>query len=275
MGDSGSMFVGYVLATSALLGTKGSTAVGLLVPILAMGLPIMDTLLAIVRRVVGRQSIFAADRRHLHHRLVDMGMTHRKAVMVLYGVSVLFTAAAIAVYLSRSDWQTGGVLLVASVVIVGLMRATGSFHFRFMRRVQRERTYAEDTQRLRRAVPQAIAALRAAGTPDETKAALEELARTAALVFVDCSTPSLPALDGWTWESDQASGMKKIDKDGRTRAPRGYISATFALATEGEDSADDKIKFGWYTDSGEVTRQNEVLLQLVVDEVGRGCAGGM
>src|SRR5690606_39175313 len=71
MGDTGSLFSGYTLSAGALLssGQKESTLAALLVPLIALGLPLTDTLLAMVRRMLARRSIFAADRSHLHHRL--------------------------------------------------------------------------------------------------------------------------------------------------------------------------------------------------------------
>src|SRR5262249_52489320 len=85
MGDSGSYFLGYVIATSSLLGSMQptSTTVALLVPMLALGVPIFDTLFAIVRRFLERRPLFSPDRGHIHHRLVDMGITHRRAVLIL------------------------------------------------------------------------------------------------------------------------------------------------------------------------------------------------
>ena len=121
-GDSGSYLLGYVLAVTALSGShKTSTAVALLVPVVALGVPIFDTLYAMVRRLWGRRPLFVADRGHLHHRLLDSGVTHRRAVLILYGVSVAFTLTAIAIYLARS-WQLGVALLIASVLVFGLVR---------------------------------------------------------------------------------------------------------------------------------------------------------
>src|SRR5690606_22890845 len=86
MGDSGSYLLGYVLAVTALAGAsqKASTAVALLVPIVALGVPIFDTLFTIVRRFLERRPIFSPDRGHVHHRLLDLGLTHRRAVVILY-----------------------------------------------------------------------------------------------------------------------------------------------------------------------------------------------
>lgn len=96
MGDSGSMTIGYVFATAALWSaSKRSTALALFLPALALGLPLADTALAFVRRAIVGKSPFQSDRMHIHHRLVDAGMSHRQAVLVLYLVCSLLTGAAL------------------------------------------------------------------------------------------------------------------------------------------------------------------------------------
>jgi UDP-GlcNAc:undecaprenyl-phosphate/decaprenyl-phosphate GlcNAc-1-phosphate transferase len=136
MGDSGSYFLGFLLATSSIMAPlqKASTTVSLLVPIVALGLPIFDTLFSMLRRYLERRPMFSADRGHVHHRLLDMGITHRRAVVTLYGASVVLAASAIAIALGR-DWEVGLGLLGASVVLAGLMRAS-------VRRNQRVATHA-------------------------------------------------------------------------------------------------------------------------------------
>jgi UDP-GlcNAc:undecaprenyl-phosphate/decaprenyl-phosphate GlcNAc-1-phosphate transferase len=92
MGDAGSMFIGYVLAVLSLKNqSKGHTIVSMLVPIIAMGLPILDTTLAFLRRFLRNQSIFSADKQHIHHILLSKGLNQRKVVFMLYGISVVFT----------------------------------------------------------------------------------------------------------------------------------------------------------------------------------------
>ena len=97
MGDSGSLFLGYVLATTSIAGNyiKSSTTVAILVPLIAMGLPIVDTLFAMVRRFLEKRPIFSPDRGHIHHRLLGMGINHRRAVLILYALSIMFTTGAI------------------------------------------------------------------------------------------------------------------------------------------------------------------------------------
>ena len=128
MGDTGSLFLGFVLAATSLLGSsiKSATTVSLLVPILALGVPIMDTLFAMVRRYLERRPIFGADRGHIHHKLLDLGLTHRRAVLVLYGMSSVLAVGAIAVALGR-NWEVGGALIAVVVVIVGFVRAARLF----------------------------------------------------------------------------------------------------------------------------------------------------
>ena len=89
MGDSGSMFLGLVLALTALIGFqyKSATAAVLLIPITALALPIYDIFMAVVRRLLKRGSIFKADKKHLHHRLLDIGLKQRQIVLFLYVVT--------------------------------------------------------------------------------------------------------------------------------------------------------------------------------------------
>jgi UDP-GlcNAc:undecaprenyl-phosphate GlcNAc-1-phosphate transferase len=97
MGDTGSMFLGWILATSTVWASqKTATAVGVLLPAVTLGLPLLDTTFAIGRRLRGRQPILRGDQDHLHHRLMARGLSHRGAVVMLYGVSALFASLSIA-----------------------------------------------------------------------------------------------------------------------------------------------------------------------------------
>jgi len=97
MGDAGSMFLGYLIAVSALVvGRQPSGAVALEVPLGVLAVPIADTLLSVARRLLRGRSIFSADREHIHHALLHAGISHRRAVLVLHAVSGLFCAVALA-----------------------------------------------------------------------------------------------------------------------------------------------------------------------------------
>src|SRR5690606_14886830 len=120
-----------------------------------LGVPIFDTLFSMLRRKLERRPVFSPDRGHVHHRLLDMGITHRRAVVLLYGVSILMTVSAIAIALGRS-WESGLALLVASVVLTGLVRFVGYFDYVRRRRwALRPDHDALDAARARQAVAEA------------------------------------------------------------------------------------------------------------------------
>ena len=95
MGDSGSMFLGYIIAVIALLGFKNVTLISFIVPLLLLAIPIMDTLFAIIRRVINHKPIGAPDKSHLHHQLLNFKFSQRKTVLIIYLVDVLFAIASI------------------------------------------------------------------------------------------------------------------------------------------------------------------------------------
>ncbi|UCH34485.1 MAG: undecaprenyl/decaprenyl-phosphate alpha-N-acetylglucosaminyl 1-phosphate transferase [Armatimonadota bacterium] len=96
MGDLGSHFLGYTAAATAVLGTfKIAASVALLAPVVAFAVPIFDTLWAMIRRYRNGQSIARADRNHLHHRLLDRGLSQRQAVLIIYAISAVCSAVAI------------------------------------------------------------------------------------------------------------------------------------------------------------------------------------
>ncbi len=99
LGDTGSMFIGYLLAAVTLMGTfKGNAAVIILGPLLALSFPIFETLVSMIRRLVRGMPIFAGDRYHTHHRLLAKGLSKRRAVLTLYGVSLVLGGAAFLSY---------------------------------------------------------------------------------------------------------------------------------------------------------------------------------
>ncbi|HEV8615455.1 MAG TPA: MraY family glycosyltransferase [Methylomirabilota bacterium] len=98
LGDSGSLVVGYVLAVTAITGwQKGATALAVAVPLLIFALPIAETLLSMGRRarLLGLRHVFSADREHMHHRLLALGLSQRTAVLLLYGVSLSLSLLAL------------------------------------------------------------------------------------------------------------------------------------------------------------------------------------
>lgn len=120
MGDSGSMFFGFMLAGISVIGSMKSTAtITLVVPIFALGVPILDTTFAIVRRWLGGQPIFKPDKGHLHHRLLRRGYSQRQAVFLMYVVSALLGLSAIALTEVSSQIAVLIVLIVAVAIFLG------------------------------------------------------------------------------------------------------------------------------------------------------------
>jgi UDP-GlcNAc:undecaprenyl-phosphate/decaprenyl-phosphate GlcNAc-1-phosphate transferase len=108
LGDTGSMFIGYLLAAVTLMGTfKGNAAVIILGPLLALSFPIFETLVSMLRRLVRGRPIFTGDRYHTHHRLLAKGLSKRRAVLTLYGVTLVLGLAAYLSYVipPRSGWS--------------------------------------------------------------------------------------------------------------------------------------------------------------------------
>lgn len=99
MGDAGATFLGYTLAIISLEGSmKGATIVSLVVTILALGVPVVDTLQVMISRLLAGNSITQADRRHVHHRLMSKGLTAKQTVVLLYVVSFLFSLISLALF---------------------------------------------------------------------------------------------------------------------------------------------------------------------------------
>jgi hypothetical protein len=127
-----------------------------------------------LRRYLDRRPILSPDRGHLHHRLLDMGITHRRAVYSLYAVSVLFSGAAILVALGR-DWEIGVALVGVTVVLFTLVRAVGYLDYARLVQRQRRGRYEARVQRLRHFTPQALEALKAATSPEHVRSFLGSL----------------------------------------------------------------------------------------------------
>jgi UDP-GlcNAc:undecaprenyl-phosphate/decaprenyl-phosphate GlcNAc-1-phosphate transferase len=104
MGDGGAYFLGFLIGALTIIGShKGTVAAALIAPVFALALPIADVLLAILRRSLRGLPIFRPDRKHIHHRLVDVGFSRRGAVLVLYGLSLTFLFLAFVVFWSRGQ----------------------------------------------------------------------------------------------------------------------------------------------------------------------------
>lgn len=119
MGDTGATFLGYILATMSIQGLfKFYAVISFAVPFLILGLPIFDTAFAMIRRIAHGQSPMQADRGHIHHRLIDMGLNQKQAVASLYVISAILGLSAV-VLTTGNEWKAM-MLFVALCVVAGV-----------------------------------------------------------------------------------------------------------------------------------------------------------
>ena len=117
MGDSGSLFLGFMLAVLAIEGaTKSATVVATIAPVLVLGVPIFDTAFAILRRLINKKPIMEADKGHLHHRIMAAGFGQKRAVLMLYGISGAMGVAA--VLLTRDMFVESFALLAIAGMLI-------------------------------------------------------------------------------------------------------------------------------------------------------------
>lgn len=148
MGDCGSLFLGFVAACSSVLCTaKTHALVGLALPFLALGIPIFDTLIAMLRRFLSRRSMLSADRSHFHHRLLALGVSHRQAVILAYLFTLLMTGLGMFMLISR---DSQALVIFASVIVllcVGF-RLTGSVKLsETIKALQKKHSYSAGVKR--------------------------------------------------------------------------------------------------------------------------------
>jgi UDP-GlcNAc:undecaprenyl-phosphate/decaprenyl-phosphate GlcNAc-1-phosphate transferase len=255
MGDAGSMFLGYTLGAAALLSgrQKESTLVSLLVPLIALGLPLTDTLLAMARRFLAHRSIFSADRQHLHHRLLDLGLTHRRVVLVLYGCSVLLCATALAAAFGR-NWQVGAALVGALLTLLGITRFTSHFEFVFLRKTQRARLLTGSAGSLRRVVPELIGVLHHAHSRSAAWAALEQALAASGAVVAARISPVGEAAELWAWQAESAS----IREEGER------VSVDFSVSVF-PGARKETLSFVCVCEDGPLPPETEIQLQLIAD----------
>ncbi len=255
MGDTGSLFLGFVLAAVSIkTSTKSGTAVALLVPIIALGLPIMDTLLAMVRRGILGRPVFSADREHIHHRLMSrLGLSHRRAVLLLYAVCCLFALTALALHYA-SNAQTALLLGGIGLIVIVLMRKLGYLDLRraagvgaARRRNGQLRELVRDTSELvGRAIslPQIWDAVRPLGEVLDISELTLELV-----------SPGRGGQDGLAF---------KLRRDAGTALP---LSVVLELKV-GEDHF-GTISLQWQDGRHEVDRDEELALEVLADVVAK------
>lgn len=117
-GDCGSNFMGFMIAVVALLGFKNVTLTSFIIPLIILAIPILDTLFAILRRIIKRQAVTQGDAMHLHHQLLNRNFSQRTAVLIIYVIDILFAIASIVYVIG--DNKVGYVLYAFLTIIVVL-----------------------------------------------------------------------------------------------------------------------------------------------------------
>jgi UDP-GlcNAc:undecaprenyl-phosphate/decaprenyl-phosphate GlcNAc-1-phosphate transferase len=131
LGDMGALFIGYSISVISLLGLyKSVTLFSIFVPLLLLGVPLFDTLFAIIRRIVNQTGIMSPDKNHLHHRLMSKGLSHKNAVLFIYGMGIIFSIIAItSAYTSL--WGTIIMLLILLIFLELLAEIIGLVNEKF------------------------------------------------------------------------------------------------------------------------------------------------
>jgi UDP-GlcNAc:undecaprenyl-phosphate GlcNAc-1-phosphate transferase len=206
MGDTGSMFLGFTLAVVTVATShKGRVAVAMLTPVLALGLPILDTLLAIARRAWFGQSLFSGDRGHIHHRLLDLGISHRNTVLVMYWVAAAFAMLGLGVHFNR-DRESALLFLLSLVIAAVLLRKIGYLALpeTFGNEIGQASAIRERNRLVREALPLLEARAAHSARVDDIAASAAALAWSAgacqASLDLHGDDPSAPRRS-WTWDA--------------------------------------------------------------------------
>ena len=251
MGDSGSMFIGFVLAATSLqANVRVPDAVALLVPIVALGLPIGDTLVSMARRALRGQPVFVSDRGHIHHRLLGLGLSHRTTVIVLYLVSAVLGAFAVA--LSRADGPQTVAFLVALVAFaLLLLSVTGYVRPGETGKLLRDR---RRNLEMRAAVRRAAMTLRSAARPEDVWQAVKGLAPA---VGAPCAGLTVVCRNGDVQRTEYAHGFDDASED--------LFRARFSLMGERPDEG--YIELGWNDGRSGIDRDTEIAVELLCEHV--------
>jgi len=255
MGDTGSMFLGFVLATSSITsGQKASTAVTVLIPIVILGLPILDTLLAMSRRAIRGRPLFRADKEHIHHRLLGLGLSHRQAVLVLYGVCMLLAGVALAMTYTESKGITSFLVLALLATVFLFLRRLGYIRFEMNH-------FLSDQRRRNRAFRAALRPYterlrQAAGTED-----IWEAVRDASAVFeASCASLQLAGKSSGDLSPTTTAVFSTGFNNSDLPDSGVFFRARFNLSGEKQDSG--MVELGWRDGRSELDRDLEIAIEL-------------
>ena len=116
MGDTGSLFLGFTISVISLLGFKGATLTSFIIPIVILSIPIFDTGLAILRRILKGEKISAPDKEHFHHQLLKMKFSMKATVLIIYAINILF--ASVSIFFVLGDAKMAVLIYVILMLLV-------------------------------------------------------------------------------------------------------------------------------------------------------------
>ena len=256
MGDTGSMFLGFVLATTAMqTNQKASTTVAVLIPCIALGLPIMDTLLAIGRRAIRGRPLFQADKEHIHHKLMELGLSHRQAVLVLYAFCILLGAAAL-VLTYASSGQAALLLVVLALVAFLFLRSLGYVRFDQMPASAADR---KRNRALRGALQPLGRRLKQLRAPDEMWSVVIEAAKVLGAAAVDLRVDS-PDSTG------TAASGRYTHRTVESEAHESLFQ--FQFLVPGNKTGERALVLGWTDGRTAVDRDTEIAAEIFCEHLG-------
>lgn len=239
LGDCGSLVIGFVLSAVSLASSeKATTAVAVAIPVVSFGLPILDTSIAVLRRFLGGKPLFRADVEHIHHKLLQRGLSHRQAVVVLYAVSAFFALISL-LLLSPTSGNIAVVLTVLGLGVFFGLQHLGYHEMDELRRVVR-RTWEQKTIIINNlAIRRAAAQLAGAKTEYDVLRILRmafedndydsfELSFTPELPGPFSSSSTIPPLQ-YAWRRDEANQSKGWELRLELLSERGEVRGCFSI----------------------------------------------
>jgi UDP-GlcNAc:undecaprenyl-phosphate GlcNAc-1-phosphate transferase len=232
LGDSGALFIGFLLAAMSVFGTqKATTAVAIVVPILAFGFPVVDTVMTMGRRVVSRKPVFQGDNEHIHHMLLARGWSQRRVALVLYGVCAAFGLLAL-MFPATGSKLTGFMLFVTSVAVIV---AVGHLRYHEVAEIRAgvKRTVADRRLRVANNIRVRRAALAVSKASDlyELFEAVKQMLESGEFTFANAQVGRAGRRVYWSWS--------KCEGENGGLEPRGDWSFRLPLIKDG-------VEWGWF-----------------------------
>jgi len=243
MGDCGSLFLGFTIASSAVLcSMKSSALVGLALPVLALGIPIFDTLFAMLRRFIERRSVCAPDRSHFHHRLLELGLSQRQVVMAVYVVTLIATGLGMFMLVTRNIHSLV-VFFCILLLLLLVFRLVGAVRLReVIAGLQQKYAVGCQIKRETEIFEQVQLHFRQAKTFDEWWQAMcvaaEQLNFSRLYLPLDGSHSTIPAL---TWQRNGNEHADPVDKI-EMKIPFPGLNHGQQLSVEFDVSADSSLE---------------------------------